>query len=163
MLFSSSILEFKKKIVDLLKTNSNVKLAVMYVISFISRDINNLHVSNAFTLKLVLKALPRLISRQKHAKRHFIISRVFFQINNHSIYFLQMLASTSYNGEALTSQPRSTRGCSTSSGMDLSYVTGRIISMWFPSSTNSHSYRQGQRQAAHMLRNKHDDNYMVSV
>jgi hypothetical protein len=74
-----------------------------------------------------------------------------------------MLASTSYNGEALTSQPRPSRGNSTSSGgMDLSYVTERIISVWFPSSTNSHSYRQGQRQAAHMLRNKHGDNYMVS-
>jgi hypothetical protein len=74
----------------------------------------------------------------------------------------KMLASTSYNGEALTSQPRPSRGNSTSSGgMDLSYVTERIISVWFPSSTNSHSYRQGQRQAAHMLRNKHGDNYMV--
>nr|XP_008194377.1 PREDICTED: tensin isoform X4 [Tribolium castaneum] len=74
----------------------------------------------------------------------------------------KMLASTSYNGEALTSQPRSSRGTSTSNGgMDLSYVTERIISVWFPSSTNSHSYRQGQRQAAHMLRNKYGDNYMV--
>ncbi|XP_063903476.1 tensin-1 isoform X6 [Zophobas morio] len=72
----------------------------------------------------------------------------------------KMLASTSYNGEALTSQPRSSRG-SSSSGMDLSYVTERIISVWFPSSTNSHSYRQGQRQAAHMLTSKHGDNYMV--
>ncbi|XP_018561064.1 tensin isoform X3 [Anoplophora glabripennis] len=76
----------------------------------------------------------------------------------------KMLRSTSYNGfgEALTSQPRSSRGNSNiSGGMDLSYVTERIISMWFPSSTTAHSYRQGQQQAAHMLRNKHGDNYMV--
>lgn len=78
-----------------------------------------------------------------------------------------MLRSTSYNGfgEALTSQPRSTRTNpnNISGGMDLSYVTERIISMWFPSSTNLHSYRQGQQQAAHMLRNKHGDNYMVKI
>ncbi|CAG9771278.1 unnamed protein product [Ceutorhynchus assimilis] len=75
-----------------------------------------------------------------------------------------MLRSTSYNGygEALTSQPRSTRPTSSVQGsMDLSYVTERIISMWFPDSVNSHAYRQGQRQAAHMLGNKHGDNYMV--
>lgn len=75
-----------------------------------------------------------------------------------------MLRSTSYNGfnEIHTSQPRSTRGNSNvSGGMDLSYITERIISLWFPSSTNSHSYRQGQQQAAHMLKNKHGDNYMV--
>ncbi|XP_076270893.1 focal adhesion protein tensin isoform X29 [Rhynchophorus ferrugineus] len=76
----------------------------------------------------------------------------------------KMLKSSSYNGygDALTSQPRSSRTTNNVAGtMDLSYVTERIISMWFPSSTTSHSYRQGQRQAAHMLRNKHGDNYMV--
>ncbi|XP_066256870.1 tensin-1 isoform X7 [Euwallacea similis] len=76
----------------------------------------------------------------------------------------KMLRSTSYNGypEALTSQPRSTRPSSSLQGsMDLSYVTERIISLWFPASVTSHSYRQGQRQAAHMLGNKHGDNYMV--
>ncbi|CAH1104712.1 unnamed protein product [Psylliodes chrysocephalus] len=82
--------------------------------------------------------------------------------NGHDVN--KMLRSTSYNGfgEALTSQPRSSRGGNpTSSGMDLSYVTERIISMWFPSSATPHSYRQGQQQAGHMLRNKHGDNYMV--
>lgn len=94
-----------------------------------------------------------------------------------------MLTSTSSHngfGEALTSQPRSTSSSSSfrtatnssnnpcgnsgsgGGGMDLSYVTERIISLWFPSSTSLHSYRQGQRQAAHMLQNKHGDNYMVS-
>ncbi|XP_057652052.1 tensin-1 isoform X31 [Diorhabda carinulata] len=73
----------------------------------------------------------------------------------------EMLRSTSCNGfgEALTSQPRSTRGGA--STMDLGYVTERIISMWFPSSATSRSYRQGQQQVAHMLKNKHGDNYMV--
>ncbi|KAH1013828.1 hypothetical protein HUJ04_002766 [Dendroctonus ponderosae] len=76
----------------------------------------------------------------------------------------KMLRSTSFNGYggALTSQPRTTRPTSNVQGtMDLSYVTERIISMWFPASVTSHSYRQGQRQAAHMLGNKHGDNYMV--
>ncbi|CAG9858791.1 unnamed protein product, partial [Phyllotreta striolata] len=76
----------------------------------------------------------------------------------------KMLRSASYNGfgEALTSQPRSSRGSHpNSSGMDLSYVTERIISMWFPASATPHSYRQGQQQAGHMLRNKHGDNYMI--
>ncbi|KAL1496975.1 hypothetical protein ABEB36_008015 [Hypothenemus hampei] len=78
-----------------------------------------------------------------------------------------MLKSSSYNGhgtETLTSQPRSIRPSSTAvvqGGMDLSYVTERIISMWFPATVTSHSYRQGQRQAAHMFTNKHADNYMV--
>ncbi|XP_030754213.1 tensin-2-like isoform X3 [Sitophilus oryzae] len=77
----------------------------------------------------------------------------------------KMLKSSSYNGygEALTSQPRSSRSTPSNveATMDLSYVTERIISMWFPASTTSHSYRLGQRQAAHMLSNKHGDNYMV--
>ncbi|KAL1496974.1 hypothetical protein ABEB36_008015 [Hypothenemus hampei] len=80
---------------------------------------------------------------------------------------IKMLKSSSYNGhgtETLTSQPRSIRPSSTAvvqGGMDLSYVTERIISMWFPATVTSHSYRQGQRQAAHMFTNKHADNYMV--
>lgn len=77
-----------------------------------------------------------------------------------------MLSSSSYNGfgEALTSQPRSTRSgaVSATGGMDLTYVTERIIALWFPSSVTQHAFRQGQRQAAHMLRNKHGDNYMVN-
>lgn len=80
--------------------------------------------------------------------------------------FQMFVASTSYTngfGEALTTQPRSSRGNNSIHGMDLSYVTERIISVWFPAGTNSHSYRQGQRQAAHMLMNKHGDNYMVSL
>ncbi|CAG9814924.1 unnamed protein product [Phaedon cochleariae] len=84
--------------------------------------------------------------------------------NGHDVN--KMLRSTSYNGfgDALTTQPqpsRSTNKTNVSGGMDLSYVTERIISLWFPSNTNSHAYRQGQQQAAHMLRNKHGDNYMV--
>ncbi|KAG5891525.1 hypothetical protein JTB14_012585 [Gonioctena quinquepunctata] len=83
--------------------------------------------------------------------------------NGHEVN--KMLRSTSYNGfgDALTTQPRSTReGVSNiPGGMDLTYVTERIISLWFPSTTTPYSYRQGQQQAAHMLRNKYGDNYMV--
>ncbi|XP_044752814.1 tensin-1 isoform X4 [Coccinella septempunctata] len=72
---------------------------------------------------------------------------------------------TSYNGfgEAFTSQPRpSKKNTNCESGtMDLSYVTERIIAIWFPADASSHSYRQGQRQASHMLRHKHGNNYMV--
>uniref|UniRef100_A0A6P7EYM4 Tensin n=1 Tax=Diabrotica virgifera virgifera TaxID=50390 RepID=A0A6P7EYM4_DIAVI len=93
-------------------------------------------------------------------------SQVYF-IRDYGLHlFIKlMLRSTSYNGfgEALTSQPRPSRGgnANPSNTMDLSYVTERIISMWFPSSATPHSYRQGQQQASHMLRNKHGDNYMV--
>lgn len=45
--------------------------------------------------------------------------------------------------------------------MDLSYITERIIALCFPASISGASYRRGQRQAAHMLRGKHGDNYMV--
>nr|XP_022919173.1 tensin-like isoform X4 [Onthophagus taurus] len=75
----------------------------------------------------------------------------------------KMLTSSAYNSnyETLTSQPRSVKHCNSSGGMDLSYVTERIIALWFPASCSQQSYRQGQRQAAHMLTNKHGDNYMV--
>ncbi|KAK9879482.1 hypothetical protein WA026_006551 [Henosepilachna vigintioctopunctata] len=74
-------------------------------------------------------------------------------------------SSTSYNGfgEAFTTQPRPTKNSPRGmpGSMDLSYVTERIIAIWFPSSSTSHSYRQGQKQASHMLRHKHGNNYMV--
>uniref|UniRef100_A0A1Y1NBS7 SH2 domain-containing protein n=3 Tax=Photinus pyralis TaxID=7054 RepID=A0A1Y1NBS7_PHOPY len=79
----------------------------------------------------------------------------------------KMLSSSSYSsgyGETFTSQPRSTANnvaAASSGGMDLSYVTERIIAVWFPSSASQKSYREGQRHAAHMLKNKHGDNYMV--
>lgn len=79
----------------------------------------------------------------------------------------KMLSSSSYSsgyGETFTSQPRSTANnmaTASSGGMDLSYVTERIIAVWFPSSASQKSYREGQRHAAHMLKNKHGDNYMV--
>ncbi|KRT85299.1 hypothetical protein AMK59_1151 [Oryctes borbonicus] len=76
---------------------------------------------------------------------------------------IKTLSSSSYSGnyETLTSQPRSTKNCSVIGGMDLSYVTERIIALWFPASCSQQSYKQGQQQAAHMLTNKHGDNYMV--
>ncbi|KAF5289010.1 hypothetical protein FQA39_LY03889 [Lamprigera yunnana] len=77
----------------------------------------------------------------------------------------KMLSSSSYSsgyGETFTSQPRSTiNNAATTGGMDLSYVTERIIAIWFPSSISQKSYREGQLHAAHMLKNKHGDNYTV--
>ncbi|XP_044742901.1 tensin-1 isoform X3 [Chrysoperla carnea] len=61
----------------------------------------------------------------------------------------------------MTSQPRLSYRMNRNEGMDLSYVTERIIALWFPSDIAQSTYRQGQRQAAHMLHNKHGNNYMV--
>lgn len=77
------------------------------------------------------------------------------------------MLSSSHNvsyGEALTSQPRSSKSNSVgaSGGMDLSYVTERIIALWFSSSISQQAYRQGQQHVGHMLKNKHGDNYMVN-
>ncbi|XP_066256869.1 tensin-2 isoform X6 [Euwallacea similis] len=108
------------------------------------------------TVEVVYEPIEKKVEIELHT--HDEPFRNGSEVNN------KMLRSTSYNGypEALTSQPRSTRPSSSLQGsMDLSYVTERIISLWFPASVTSHSYRQGQRQAAHMLGNKHGDNYMV--
>lgn len=80
-----------------------------------------------------------------------------------------MISSSSYSGcggvyeEALTSQPRSSKNhpYNVINNMDLRYVTERIIALWFPSTISQQSFKQGQRQAADMLNNKHGDNYMV--
>ncbi|VEN36884.1 unnamed protein product [Callosobruchus maculatus] len=85
-----------------------------------------------------------------------------------------MLRSNSYTsgfagggmGDPLTSQPRGGgRSCAApdtnGGGMDLGYVTERIIAMWFPAIMSPNQYRHAQRQAALMLANKHGDNYMV--
>ncbi|XP_039278903.1 tensin-1 [Nilaparvata lugens] len=48
-----------------------------------------------------------------------------------------------------------------SGGMDLSYVTERIIALWFPPDLSANAFRQGQQQAAHMLHSKHANSYMV--
>lgn len=46
-------------------------------------------------------------------------------------------------------------------GMDLRYVTERIIALWVPGDVSRAAYLQGQQQAANMLRTKHGDNYLV--
>lgn len=74
-----------------------------------------------------------------------------------------MLPNSASSG-TLTAQPRCSRAGSrhgNETGMDLNYVTERIIALWFPTSVSGPSYRRGQRQAAHMLRGKHGENYMV--
>ncbi|XP_049821809.1 tensin-1 isoform X7 [Aethina tumida] len=76
----------------------------------------------------------------------------------------KMITSNSYNGfgEALTTQPRlSKNNTNSSGGMDLSYVTERIISLWFSPSTTTRGYKQGQQHVSQMLRNKHGDNYKI--
>ncbi|XP_060527899.1 tensin-1-like isoform X7 [Cylas formicarius] len=75
----------------------------------------------------------------------------------------KMLRSNTYNGRDVHRNQLTLgrSGSATTASMDLSYVTERIISMWFPPSVSPHSFRQSQRQAAHMLMNKHGYNYMV--
>ncbi|XP_065163862.1 tensin-1 isoform X5 [Atheta coriaria] len=67
--------------------------------------------------------------------------------------------------DALTSQPRRKKSSSNKGGggdgMDLSYVTERIIALWFPATCSAQVFRRGHRQASHMLINKHGDNYKV--
>ncbi|KAK9509857.1 hypothetical protein O3M35_004758 [Rhynocoris fuscipes] len=45
--------------------------------------------------------------------------------------------------------------------MDLTYVTERILSLWFPADVGHNDYRLGHQQAAHMLHSKHGSSYMV--
>ncbi|KAF6215437.1 hypothetical protein GE061_010190 [Apolygus lucorum] len=56
-------------------------------------------------------------------------------------------------------QPRPRRDAG--SGMDLTYITERILALWFPSDTGPQEYRHGHQEAAHMLHSKHGNNYMV--
>lgn len=52
---------------------------------------------------------------------------------------------------------------STSSSMDLSFVTERILALSFPAEMDSLTYRDALHQAANMLQTKHGDNYMVMI
>lgn len=54
------------------------------------------------------------------------------------------------------------RGRARDHGMDLTYITERIIALWFPEDTSPSGFRQGHQQAAQMLTSKHGNSYMVS-
>ncbi|XP_075211677.1 focal adhesion protein tensin isoform X4 [Lycorma delicatula] len=60
-------------------------------------------------------------------------------------------------------QPVSTRRTRSKehAGMDISYVTERIIALWFPPDISATAFRQGEQQAAHMLHSKHSNSYMI--
>ncbi|XP_024082728.1 tensin isoform X3 [Cimex lectularius] len=45
--------------------------------------------------------------------------------------------------------------------MDLTYITERILSLWFPYDIGAQEYRMGHQQVAHMLQSKHGSSYMV--
>ncbi|KAL1123686.1 hypothetical protein AAG570_001459 [Ranatra chinensis] len=45
--------------------------------------------------------------------------------------------------------------------MDLSYVTERMLALWFPPEMGQSAYRQAHHEAAHMLHDKHGTSYMV--
>uniref|UniRef100_A0A1B6GPL2 Phosphatidylinositol-3,4,5-trisphosphate 3-phosphatase n=1 Tax=Cuerna arida TaxID=1464854 RepID=A0A1B6GPL2_9HEMI len=72
-------------------------------------------------------------------------------------------ARTPSRQKQVTMTPTGTRarGRTRDHGMDLSYVTERIIALWFPGDISPSSFRQGQQQAAHMLTSKHGNSYMV--
>jgi len=52
-------------------------------------------------------------------------------------------------------------GGTSSSAMDLSFVTERILALSFPPEMDTSTYREALHQAASMLQTKHGDNYMV--
>jgi hypothetical protein len=54
-------------------------------------------------------------------------------------------------------------GPSSSSAMDLSFVTERILALSFPPEMDTSTYREALHQAASMLQTKHGDNYMVYI
>lgn len=45
--------------------------------------------------------------------------------------------------------------------MDLSYITERILALWFPGEVTAAEFRAGHQQTAHMLQSKHGSGYMV--
>lgn len=47
--------------------------------------------------------------------------------------------------------------------MDLSYITERILALWFPGEVTAAEFRAGHQQTAHMLQSKHGSGYMVSL
>ena len=46
--------------------------------------------------------------------------------------------------------------------MDFSFVTERIIVLYFPENVSPQAFHQGHSQAAHLLTTKHSNNYTVS-
>ena len=58
--------------------------------------------------------------------------------------------------------PETPRARRRDSGMDLSYITERILALWFPGEVTAAEYRAGHQQTAHMLQSKHGSGYMVS-
>lgn len=44
---------------------------------------------------------------------------------------------------------------------DLTYITERIISVFFPPALEEQRYRGNLREVAQMLKSKHEDKYMV--
>ncbi|XP_072159141.1 tensin-3 isoform X1 [Bemisia tabaci] len=56
---------------------------------------------------------------------------------------------------------RRPRDQSAMSGMDLTYVTERMIALWFPGDLPHSAFIAGHQEAATMLQGKHPDNYMV--
>jgi len=62
-------------------------------------------------------------------------------------------------GSATTATP--TAAAAARDAMHLSYITERIIALWFPAETTGPAYREGQKQAAQMLQTKHGPNYVV--
>ncbi|XP_018333185.1 tensin [Agrilus planipennis] len=117
-------------------------------------------------LEIVKAIVSNEVNSKPEKQKNNTLSHTHHEPVRHEPVGNKMLASysgVSY-GDAFTTQPRSTKSsirCSGTAGMDLSYVTERIIALWFPSAVSKQTYKQGQRHAAHMLRNKHGDNYMV--
>ncbi|XP_066902260.1 tensin-2 isoform X3 [Halyomorpha halys] len=63
--------------------------------------------------------------------------------------------------QTLDDWPETPRNRRRDSGMDLSYITERILALWFPGEVTAAEFRAGHQQTAHMLQSKHGSGYMV--
>ncbi|CAH1391636.1 unnamed protein product [Nezara viridula] len=64
-------------------------------------------------------------------------------------------------GRPIDDWPETPRARRRDSGMDLSYITERILALWFPGEVTAAEFRAGHQQTAHMLQSKHGSGYMV--
>ena len=76
----------------------------------------------------------------------------------------RLLKDNNNNNTKITTTTTTTRTTTyyNHNGMDLSYVTERIIAIWFPGTISTTSYHEGHRKCCQLLRNKYGNKYMVS-
>lgn len=89
----------------------------------------------------------------------FFLILLFSNFTFSLIFLLNLLFQTRMTGGRRA--VRRLRDQSATSGMDLTYVTERMIALWFPGDLPTGAFISGHQEAAAMLQGKHPDNYMV--